>query len=149
MSDPYSGDPKRHAVLKPASVKPFNAETPPFLLVEQFITPSELFYVRNHLPVPNIDPETYELEIEVEGTQKTLVFTLDELKKLPKHTITATIMCAGNRRSEMTKIKPVKGLSWGAAAIGNATWTGVRLRDVLAMAGVDEDDKTFKHVQVF
>ncbi|XP_044257778.1 sulfite oxidase [Tribolium madens] len=147
MSDPYSTDPKRHPVLNPASVKPFNAETPPFLLVQQFITPNELFYVRNHLPVPNIDPETYELEIEIEGKNKTLTFTLDELKKLPRHTITATIMCAGNRRSEMTKVKPVKGLGWGAAAIGNATWTGVRLRDILAMAGVDEDNTTYKHVQ--
>ncbi|EEZ97850.1 sulfite oxidase, mitochondrial [Tribolium castaneum] len=146
MSDPYSTDPKRHPVLHPASVKPFNAETPPFLLVQQFITPNELFYVRNHLPVPKVDPETYELEIEIEGKNKTLSLTLDELKKLPRHTITATIMCAGNRRSEMTKVKPVKGLSWGAAAVGNATWTGVRLRDVLALAGVDED-AAFKHVQ--
>ncbi|KAJ3650303.1 hypothetical protein Zmor_022000 [Zophobas morio] len=147
MSDPYSTDPQRHAALKPASVKPFNAETPPFLLVEQFITPNELFYVRNHLPVPQVDPETYELEVEVEGRKKCLVLTLDEIKKLPRHTITATIMCAGNRRSEMVKVKPVKGLNWGAAAVGTATWTGVRLRDVLIKLGVDEDDKKLKHVQ--
>ncbi|RZC37714.1 sulfite oxidase, mitochondrial [Asbolus verrucosus] len=147
MSDPYSSDPPRHAVLKPASVKPFNAETPPFLLVEQFITPNELFYVRNHLPVPQIDPETYELEVEVEGSNKTVLLTLDDLKKFPKHTITATIMCAGNRRSEMTKEKPVKGLNWGPAAVGNATWAGVRLRDVLKKSGINEDDKKWKHVQ--
>jgi sulfite oxidase len=113
-----------------------------------FIYISELFYVRNHLPVPHIDPETFELEVEIEGRNKSVILTLDELKKLPKHTITATIMCAGNRRSEMTKIKAVKGLSWGAAAVGNATWTGVRLRDVLKKVGVDEDDKSLKHVQV-
>jgi sulfite oxidase len=147
MSDPYNSDPLRHTALKAASVKPFNAETPPFILVEQFITPNELFYVRNHLPVPHIDPETFELEVEIEGRNKSVILTLDELKKLPKHTITATIMCAGNRRSEMTKIKAVKGLSWGAAAVGNATWTGVRLRDVLKKVGVDEDDKSLKHVQ--
>ncbi|KAJ8984700.1 hypothetical protein NQ317_004959 [Molorchus minor] len=66
---------------------------------------------------------------------------------MPKCTITATLMCAGNRRSEMTKIKSVKGLNWGPAAIGNATWTGVRLRDVLIRAGINEDDDTYKHVQ--
>ncbi|CAH1103926.1 unnamed protein product [Psylliodes chrysocephalus] len=57
-------------------------------------------------------------------------------------------MCAGNRRSEMTKVKPVKGLNWGAAAIGTATWTGVPIRDILLLAGVNEDevDKP-KHIQ--
>lgn len=39
MSDPYYNDPLRHAVLKPATVKPFNAEPPPDLLVKSFLTP--------------------------------------------------------------------------------------------------------------
>lgn len=147
MEDPYAKDPKRHVALIPASSKPFNAELSPYLLCESFITPNELFYVRNHLPVPEVDPETYELEIEVPGQKETISFSLEELKKFPKVTITATIMCAGNRRSEMVKVKPVKGLNWGPAAIGNATWTGVRLRDVLKMAGVTEDEEKFKHVQ--
>ena len=30
--------------------------------------------------------------------------------KFKKHTVTATVMCAGNRRSEMNEIKIVKGL---------------------------------------
>ncbi|CAH1155048.1 unnamed protein product [Phaedon cochleariae] len=147
MSDPYSSDPKRHPALKPASAKPFNAECPPSFLVESFYTPNELFYVRNHLPVPEIDPENYELEIYIEGKDKTRVFSLDELKKMPKQTITATIMCAGCRRSEMTKVKPVKGLNWGPAAIGNATWTGVPLREILKLAGVNEDDAKHQHIQ--
>ncbi|CAH0553952.1 unnamed protein product [Brassicogethes aeneus] len=148
MSDPYGRDPKRHNALIPASKKPFNAETLPSLLVENFITPNELFYVRNHLPVPNINPETYELEIEIEGRKKSKVFTLEDLKKMPCRTITTTIMCAGNRRSEMTKIKPVKGLNWGAAAIGTAKFKGVPLREVLKLAGLsEEDEENFKHVQ--
>ncbi|CAH2002488.1 unnamed protein product [Acanthoscelides obtectus] len=147
MEDPYSSDPKRHPVLKPASVKPFNAEPPPSLLVENFITPKELFYVRNHLPVPNIDAEQYKLEIEIEGAKKTVSLSLDDLKKMPKKTITATIMCAGNRRSEMVKVKTVKGLNWGPAAVANATWTGVPLRDVLKNAGLDQFDDKYKHVQ--
>lgn len=39
MSDPYNTDPKRHPALKVVSLKPFNAETPLYILVEQFITP--------------------------------------------------------------------------------------------------------------
>ncbi|KAF5270339.1 hypothetical protein FQR65_LT05527 [Abscondita terminalis] len=146
MSDPYGNDPKRHPVLKPASAKPFNAELPLSLLIENFISPNDLFYVRNHLPVPEIDVSTYELEIEVENTNKKIVLTYEQLKKLPKQTIIATIMCAGNRRSEMTKVKMVKGLDWGPAAIGNASFTGVLLRDVLKLVDVDEDSN-YKHVQ--
>lgn len=39
LSDPWSNEPKRHPLLKPASMKPFNAEPPPTLLVEHFLTP--------------------------------------------------------------------------------------------------------------
>lgn len=45
-------------------------------------------------------------------------------------------------------MKEVKGLNWGQAAIGNATWTGVRLRDVLVAAGVKDDMKGIEHIQV-
>lgn len=63
----------------------------------------EIFYVRNHLPVPEVDLESYELEISGVGI-KNRTFTLQDLKNLPKHSITASIQCAGNRRSEMTKV---------------------------------------------
>ncbi|XP_050293036.1 sulfite oxidase-like [Anthonomus grandis grandis] len=148
LEDPYANEPQRHKVLKVANFKPFNAETPPELLCESFLTPSDLFYVRNHLPVPSIDPNTYEMEIELEGKGKSVTFSLEDLKtKFPKTTIAATLMCAGNRRSDMIKIKPVKGLSWGPCAIGNAEWTGVRLRDLLKEVGITEDEETYKHVQ--
>lgn len=65
---------------------------------------SELFYVRNHLPVPDVNVEEYELAIDVEGKKETVLLTLADLKKMPKHTITAAIMCAGNRRGEMMQV---------------------------------------------
>lgn len=39
VEDPYAKDPKRHPALKPASVKPYNAEPPPVLLADSFYTP--------------------------------------------------------------------------------------------------------------
>ncbi|XP_068238177.1 sulfite oxidase [Palaemon carinicauda] len=147
MSDPYGNEPRRHITLKPASMKPFNAETPLAFLADSLITPSELFYVRNHLPVPEVDAKTYELEIVDETLDKEKTIKLSDIKKYPKYTITATIQCAGNRRSEMMKVKPVKGLSWGQAAIGNATWSGARLCDVLKDMGVDEETTDALHVQ--
>lgn len=64
---------------------------------------SDLFYVRNHLPVPQIDVKDYALELAVEGTvKKTLSY--ETIKKYKKYTITAAIMCGGNRRSEMSQV---------------------------------------------
>ena len=37
------------------------------LLTDGLITPNDIFFVRNHLPVPDIDENTYELEITGEG----------------------------------------------------------------------------------
>lgn len=63
----------------------------------------ELFYVRNHLPVPEIDEKDHTLEISG-NSGKSKIMTMAEIKKLPKVTITAAVQCAGNRRSEMTKV---------------------------------------------
>ena len=46
------------------------------------------------------------------------------------------------------QVKPVKGLNWGHAVIGNATWSGPRLRDVLQYVGVNDSDPKIQHVQV-
>ncbi|XP_076861178.1 sulfite oxidase, mitochondrial [Brachyhypopomus gauderio] len=135
LADPYSTDPPRHPALIINSLKPFNAEPPAGLLSDSYITPSALFFTRNHLPVPQVDPSKYRLKIEgLPGNAVSL--TLDELKSnFPKYTVTATIQCAGNRRSDMNKVKQVKGLNWGFAAISNAKWSGARLRDVLYRYG--------------
>lgn len=141
MEDPYANEPHRHPILHVHSKTPCNAEPPPSLLVESYITPTEIFYVRNHLPVPDVSVNEYTLEVVGPDGSKSLNFSLEELKsKYPKKTITATLQCAGNRRAEMNELKAVKGLQWTQGAIGNATWSGVRLRDVLLDAGYSDDD---------
>ncbi|KYM81913.1 putative sulfite oxidase, mitochondrial [Atta colombica] len=144
LYDPYANEPVRHKALKINGNKPFCAEPSPSLLVESFLTPVPFFYVRNHLPVPEIELKDYTLELAIEGTtKKTLDFKA--LNKYEKRTITAAVMCGGNRRSEMSKVKQLKGINWNVGAVGNATWTGVRLCDVLKDLGVNED--AFNHVQ--
>ena len=144
-NDPYANDPERSPVLIPSSRKPFNAEPPSMLLAEKFLTPNDLFYVRNHLPVPNIDVAKYSLEVQ--GSQRSAVFSYAQLQKqFKKKSVTAVVQCAGNRRSEMVKIKSVKGLNWGSAAIGNAEWSGVSLSDLLKYSGIDLDGTNKKHL---
>jgi len=138
ISDPYANEPERHPSLIVRSKQPFTAEPPLELLAESMITPTDLFYKRHHLPVPRIDLDTYKVEVNTSLHQDKkpkheLSLSLDDIKhKYPKHTVMAAIQCAGNRRDEMTAIKPVKGGKWDAGAISNATWSGALLSDVLA-----------------
>ena len=62
------------------------------------------------------------------------------------HDVVMTLQCAGNRRKEMDAERPVNGLQWGHAAIGNAKWTGARLRDVLLNHIPKEKLAQAKHV---
>ncbi|KAK0173064.1 hypothetical protein PV328_006317 [Microctonus aethiopoides] len=143
-NDPYANDPKRHKALKVNGPKPFCGEPPAPMLVESFYTPLDLFYVRNHLPVPEVDIKNYELEIAIEDDTKKIL-NFEAIKKYPKYSVTTALMCGGNRRSEMHAVKPLKGLSWSVGAVGNATWSGARLCDVLADLNINEDD--WNHVQ--
>uniref|UniRef100_A0A8C6V922 sulfite oxidase n=1 Tax=Naja naja TaxID=35670 RepID=A0A8C6V922_NAJNA len=125
--DPYANDPPRHPALRVNTLKPFNAEPPPELL-------------RNHLPVPVVDPETYRLCIQSPSGQN-LSFSLQDLKQnFPKYEVTATIQCAGNRRAELNAIQNTNRLGWSIGAISNACWGGARLRDVLMQAGYQPED---------
>mmetsp|Transcript_16638 Transcript_16638/g.35998 ORF Transcript_16638/g.35998 Transcript_16638/m.35998 type:complete len:572 (-) Transcript_16638:113-1828(-) len=146
VQDAYAKDPARHPVLITRSARPYNSETPAAILAANLITPTDLFYIRNHLPVPEVDVKHYKLRIEGEGVCFR-EYSLEELmSRFKKHTLAATIQCSGNRRSEMKEVKPVKGLDWNAGAIGNATWGGVMLRDVLKEAGLSEEDARVAHI---
>lgn len=95
MQNPYAAEPERHPALVYRSERPCNAETPGHILAANLITPTDVFYVRNHLPVPEVDMASYKLRVEGEGI-RTVEFTLDELKsKFKKHTVAATVQCAG------------------------------------------------------
>ena len=116
---------------------PLNGEPPLELLANEWITPTGLFYVRCHGPVPELDDRTYRLVVD--GlVERPLEFGLTELRRqFPRADVVATLQCAGNRRSELAEIAPIPGETpWREAAIGNARWGGVRLRDLLAAAGV-------------
>ncbi|GAB5368100.1 hypothetical protein AAMO2058_001289000 [Amorphochlora amoebiformis] len=149
-SDPYSTDPKRHPALIVHKEKPFNAGTPPQLIPDNFTTPQELWYKRHHHPVPVVDPQTFRLKVEADSGVKgirELDLSLDTLRKFPKHTVTTTLQCAGNRRAELNALgEKTQGLCWTTGAVSTATWGGVRLRDVLKAAGMDFESPSAKHI---
>lgn len=131
----FANEPFRDPSLIVLSDRPCNAESS-MKSLEPFITSNSNFYVRNHLPVPIINADKFRLALEGPNIPDGLSYSLDDLKeKFPEVSVTVTLQCAGNRRKEMHKIIPVKGLQWGGGAISTAIWTGVRLRDVLEGSG--------------
>ena len=120
---------------------PFNAEGPLDKLAERWITPLESFYVRSNGPVPSFEVKDFTLTID--GlVEKPLTLKVGELlERFPSVKTTATLTCAGNRRIEFAATKKSSGLQWVSGAMGNAEWQGVRLSDVLKLAGVQAGAK--------
>src|SRR5437660_5659930 len=117
---------------KVVTASPENSETP-LEEVRSWVTPTRLFFVRNHFATPAIDLDSWRLRVEG-CVEQALVFSWDDLADLPERTVFATVECAGNGRSFL---KPKEaGVQWGAGAVGHAEWTGVPLRVVLERAGV-------------
>ena len=112
---------------------PIDAETPLELLGESYLTPNDLFFIRHHWNPVFPDMSTWKLVIdgEVERPQS---LSLADLKAMPQASATCVLQCAGNGRSLHRPIVP--GVQWKYGAVGNAKWTGVRVKDLLAKAGV-------------
>lgn len=145
--DFYAHEPKRSPLLKVNAAKPFNAESPAKFLATSFYTPNDLFFVRNHLPVPKMDELKREVQLGGIGFKGTTTLSIEELKaKYPHHEISSTVMCAGNRRSDMYATKPIKGLMWGVGAASNAKWAGVKLCDVLKDHGISGEGMDGYHI---
>ena len=110
--------------------------------LQEAVTPTELFYVRNHWKgAPPIDPMTYRLSVGGE-VQTALSLSMDDILAMPKRTFQVTLECCGNgsvpdpwarmTRSAMEKVT-------GNGIMGNASWAGVALADILGRAGINSD----------
>ena len=125
--------------------RPPQLETP-LNIFRQDITPNDYFFVRWHMSqiVTKIDIDTFRLYIGG-AVNKTLALSMNDLKtKFAADSITALAICAGNSRS--TFVPKVPGSQWVNGGMGNAKWKGVRLKDILKMAGVKQGaiDVTFE-----
>jgi sulfite dehydrogenase (cytochrome) subunit A len=117
------------------SWRPPNFETPTRYFNEAF-TPNDAFFVRYHLSnIPRVDEAAWRLSVGGDAAEKSIELTLGELKRnFEAIEIAAVCLCSGNRRGLSEPHVP--GVQWGHGAMGNARWKGVRLKDVLAKAGV-------------
>jgi sulfane dehydrogenase subunit SoxC len=96
------------------------------------ITPSSLHYVATHRGsfVPDIDPKEHRLMIHG-MVDRPLIFTMDELKRLPSVTRVHFLECIGNRSKPGHKtVAQTHGMT------SCSEWTGVPLSLLLKEAGV-------------
>ena len=114
---------------------PKNLETP-FDQLDSFLTPTELFYIRNHFAPPKLDLASYRLRIDG-AVAHPFSLSYDELRDMPSQTRVAVLECAGNSRVFL--VPQVQGVQWELGAVGNAAWTGVPLGALLDRAGLNDD----------
>jgi DMSO/TMAO reductase YedYZ molybdopterin-dependent catalytic subunit len=114
--------------------RPLVAETPAELL-DDATTPIGKLYIRNNGQIPEAAKEPDAWKIAIDGeVNKPIEITLGELKsKFKAQTRRFVLECGGNGRAFFTP--PARGNQWTNGGAGCAEWTGVRLADVLKMAG--------------
>ena len=120
------------------SFRPPNFETP-VAHFSDVITPNDRFFVRWHLAsIPQLDPREWRLSIGGDAATQPFDLTLEQLQRdFEQVELVAVCQCSGNRRG--LSDPHVFGVQWAYGAMGNARWKGVRLKDVLAKAGVSKD----------
>ncbi|GBF95145.1 hypothetical protein Rsub_07729 [Raphidocelis subcapitata] len=111
---------------------------PSLLLAGGFQTPATTFFVRSHGGVPRLTWEGHRLAVG--GlVERPMEFTMDALSSsFPAATVTSYTACVGARRTEVKAAFPgraTRGVDLSSTAVGNSTWTGVRLADVLRACG--------------
>jgi DMSO/TMAO reductase YedYZ molybdopterin-dependent catalytic subunit len=111
-------------------------ETPFEVFDKGVFTPNDQFYVRWHWALIPTDIDTRSFSLTVRGhVNQSLSLSLDEIVRgLPSVQLAAVNQCSGNSRGFFQPRVP--GGEWANGAMGNALWTGVRLKDVLDRAGV-------------
>ncbi len=121
------------------TTRPPQLETPFSVFNESVITPNDAFFVRYHLTFSPpgaglLGPDKF--RVEIQGKVKTpLSLSVAELKsQFEPVELVAVNQCSGNGRGLFQPRIP--GGQMGNGAMGNARWRGVRLKDVLAKAGV-------------
>ncbi len=108
----------------------------PRRLFGELITPNDALFVRWHLSNIPTEVDMRQWRLKVGGnTERKIEFTMEELlKSFEKVQYTAVIQCSGNGRSYFEPRVP--GGQWLDGSLGNVTWTGARLKEILARAKI-------------
>ncbi|MCB1669487.1 MAG: sulfite dehydrogenase [Gammaproteobacteria bacterium] len=113
------------------------ASRSPLHLLQGTITPNSLHFERHHAGVPAIDPAGHRLVINGMVRQP-LAFSYEDLLAYPMVSRIHFLECSGNSGT-LLGASPVDGTAQSIhGLVSGAEWTGIRLADLLAEAGVLE-----------
>jgi DMSO/TMAO reductase YedYZ molybdopterin-dependent catalytic subunit len=112
----------------------------PVSLLDNWITPTEHFFVRNNEHMPRIDSAAWELSITGE-VARPVTLKMADLRKIEPRSVTNTLECAGNGRVFFQP--PIGGVPWSRGGVGNAVFRGPSLGSLLRLAG---PKSTARHV---
>ena len=126
---PVRTQPNRKTLV-PIADLPLIGETPRPAL-QSWLTPNPLFYVRNHFATPSIDQSSWKLSVSGHVSRPNEL-SFATIESLPKYTVTVTLECAGNNRSDL--VPSTLGNQFTDGAVSTAVWAGAALKDVLASA---------------
>ena len=142
-----AGTPDQWIKRRSALVHIHSTRSHPHLQEAGWITPPALDVVRNHGAVPQLSWSKHKLQIT--GVPKPVELNMDQIASGEWGAIVSmlvTFICAGNRRKEQNMTKKTVGFDWGAGAVGNSVWTGVRLCDLPAAVGINRPSREHRFV---
>ncbi|WP_246755753.1 sulfite dehydrogenase [Bradyrhizobium sp. CCBAU 53338] len=113
-----------------------NSKTPHQKLVGN-ITPTDLHYERSHSGVPDIDPSQHRLLIHG-MVGKPLMFSVDDLKRMPSVTRIVFIECTGNGWENWKKADPDVTVQNTHGLVSTNEWTGVPLKFLVDLVAKDK-----------
>ncbi len=87
-----------------------------FEKLDTFITPTEKFFLRSHLEIPALRPETFRLKVGGK-VERPAVWSLADLERLPRLEMPATFECSGS--------------AVGGGMVSTAQWSGVSLVEIV------------------
>jgi DMSO/TMAO reductase YedYZ molybdopterin-dependent catalytic subunit len=117
--------------------KPLNAETPNESL-RTWTTDNAVFFKRNQGQIMQRPIKLTAWKLSIDGLVKhKLNLSFEEIRRMPKVEVANTLECSGNSRSLLEK--KASGNPWTIGGVGNAIWGGIRLKDLLAKAGLKKD----------
>jgi sulfite dehydrogenase len=108
----------------------------PSQFFRDLITPNDAVFVRWHLSDIPTEVDLHSWKLKVGGnTERKIELTMDQLQNdFERVSYTAVIQCSGNGRSFFEP--RVAGGQWENGSLGNVKWTGARLKDIVAKAGI-------------
>jgi DMSO/TMAO reductase YedYZ molybdopterin-dependent catalytic subunit len=126
--------PQKGAMILQRSRPPL-LETPFEVFDRGVFTPNGQFFVRWHWALIPTQVDVTAFKLTVRGhVNQALSLSMTDILAMPRVEVAAVNQCSGNSRGLFQPRVP--GGQWENGAMGNAQWTGFRLRDLLDRAGV-------------